>query len=449
MKQITTSARQQGMNKMQFLAQWLLLILATGNICEVTPLTPRGRVAGIVGLSPGKEPGPSPLPPALADRAFTAVWNVRNSHRCLTKFGVDIDLGSNGILTNSPTGNDVMVYFGHEDLGLFPYIQRGHFVNGGLPQLVNGTAHLEKVAVDIRTAIPDANYSGLAVIDWEFWSPVWNKNIGVPGSELYNAESMALVRRRHPTWDQGTVEATAKTEFEEAARSLYEGTVLLAHQLRPKALFGFYHFPYCNNHADARYCNQTSVLSNDQMSWLTDASPSLYSSIYMKEEDTRTDTAVYIDTILQEAVRVRQNSKDPNKPMYSYVALNYSHTGLFLNLEDMNNSILLPAEQGLAGVVFWGDNNDTSNRAACLGLQKDVKLALGPLVLKTTQAAARCSASLCSGNGRCVGKILECISGAPSGVTPGRISKFGAKKSSACRCQCYNGWSGTNCSIGA
>ncbi|XP_038046604.1 hyaluronidase-1-like [Patiria miniata] len=433
--------------KMKCLAQWLLLVLATGNICEVTPLTPRGGMAGLQGLFPRKEPGASPLPPPLADRAFTAVWNVRNSDRCLTKFGIDLDLGSNGIQTNSPTGNDVMVYFNHEDLGSYPYIDHGQFVNGGLPQLVNMTTHLEKATVDILKTIPDANYSGLALIDWEFWKPVSIRN------KVYLSESVALVRRRHPSWDQGTVEATAKTEFEEAARSLYEGTVLLAHQLRPKALFGFYRFPYCDNHADARYCNQASVLSNDQMSWLVDASPTLYPSIYMQEEDTRTDTAVYIDTILQEALRVRQNSKDPIKPMFSYIALNYSHTGLNLNLEDMYNSILLPAEQGLAGVVFWGDNNDTSNRAACLGLQKDVKLALGPLVLKTTQAAARCSASLCSGHGRCVGKILECIphqkdiSGAPSGVTKGRIFSFGAKKSSKCRCQCYDGWGGPNCSI--
>ncbi|XP_022080854.1 hyaluronidase-1-like isoform X3 [Acanthaster planci] len=449
---------ERRMPETRIFAQGLLFTLTVLSIPMVSSLKSASQQSDLFGipdaqsqqLVSGRQSSPSSAPPALADCAFTAVWNIKNSQRCHAKFGVDLNLASYGIKTNSLTGKGVLAYFSHENLGRLPYIQHGKFVNGGLPQLVNMTAHLEKAAGDILAAIPDANYSGLGVIDWEFWSPAWNKNMH--SAKVYVTESIDLVRLRHPTWDLATVEAAAKTEFEEAARSLFEGTILLARRLRPKALFGFYHFPYCQNRDDARHCKPLTLASNDELLWLADASSALYPSIYMKQKNIRASSAVYIETILQEALRVRNSSRSPTLPIYSYCALNYTFSGYYLNLEDLRNSILLSAEQGLAGVVFWGDNNDTSNRAACLDLQGYIKAALGPLVQKTTKAAARCSAALCSGHGRCVGKILECV---PKGVqalsrTPSRVTgsanvTFVEKMPSECRCQCYEGWNGDNC----
>ena len=92
--------------------------------------------------------------------------------------------------------------------------------------------------------------------------------------------------------------------------------------------------------------------------------------------------------------------------------------------EDLNNTILKSAEFGTHGVVFWGDHNDTRN---CYELKDYVIKALGPAVVTAREGAQACSKRVCSGRGRCVGKILSCTS-------------------ETCSCRCFRGWKGDDCS---
>lgn len=45
----------------------------------------------------------------------------------------------------------------------------------------------------------------------------------------------------------------AKKEFEEAARALFEHTITLGKEIRPKAFWGFYGFPDCYGNKDFGY----------------------------------------------------------------------------------------------------------------------------------------------------------------------------------------------------
>ncbi|PIO56912.1 hypothetical protein TELCIR_21687, partial [Teladorsagia circumcincta] len=45
-------------------------------------------------------------------------------------------------------------------------------------QKVSLTAHLRKVSWDIKQAIPDPNFDGIAVIDLEEWRPIYEMNWG-------------------------------------------------------------------------------------------------------------------------------------------------------------------------------------------------------------------------------------------------------------------------------
>ena len=45
--------------------------------------------------------------------------------------------------------------------------------------------------------------------------------------EFYRDPSIELVRQRHPDWDNETLESVAKLEFEQSAKALMEGTLLL------------------------------------------------------------------------------------------------------------------------------------------------------------------------------------------------------------------------------
>lgn len=91
--------------------------------------------------------------------------------------------------------------------------------------------------------IPDPDYDGLVVIDWEPWRPLWDRNWN--SKKIYKVKSIELVRERHPDWSMSDVVQEAKDEFETAARAMFMETIILGKRMRPKAFWGFYGFPDC------------------------------------------------------------------------------------------------------------------------------------------------------------------------------------------------------------
>ncbi len=60
--------------------------------------------------------------------------------------------------------------------GLWPSISDdGQPVNGGVPQAANLTAHLEVVAAQLPGWLPDPNWAGNAVFDFEDYTPIWEQ----------------------------------------------------------------------------------------------------------------------------------------------------------------------------------------------------------------------------------------------------------------------------------
>ena len=59
-------------------------------------------------------------------------------------------------------------------LSLFPLIQKAPLpnLNGGVPQAANLTTHLAQLRKSLPSGIP-ANYTGVAAIDFENWTPIW------------------------------------------------------------------------------------------------------------------------------------------------------------------------------------------------------------------------------------------------------------------------------------
>ena len=49
--------------------------------------------------------------------------------------------------------------------GLWPQIDQGQWLNGGIPQLANLSAHLESLEEGLDTWMPDPDWDGLAVLD--------------------------------------------------------------------------------------------------------------------------------------------------------------------------------------------------------------------------------------------------------------------------------------------
>lgn len=138
-----------------------------------------------------------------------------------------------------------MTIFYRDHLGKYPYLSRdGRKVNGGLPQLGDLSAHLSLAETQISVSLrPD--FAGFAVVDWEEWRPLWERNFGA--KMAYRRLSKLLVRRERPDSSEKETTSLAKRRFEESARRFMEETLRSAVRDRPRGLWGFYGFPGCFN----------------------------------------------------------------------------------------------------------------------------------------------------------------------------------------------------------
>jgi Hyaluronidase len=82
-----------------------------------------------------------------------------------------------------------------------------------------------------------------------------------------------LSRRQQRQW--------ARHQFEISARNFLLSTLKIAQQLRPRAKWGLYGYPFCHHQRDS-YCSASSKRFNEKTRWLFGASSALFPSIYLK-----------------------------------------------------------------------------------------------------------------------------------------------------------------------
>ena len=391
------------------------------------------------------------LQPMIPDRPFVAVWNV-NTADCKEKYNVSVDLSAFDIVINSNEtrdGDKIMIFYSSK-LGLYPRIDDdGRLINGGIPQLGDLAAHYEKCVQDVQERIPDKDYDGLAVIDWESWRPLWAW-ISWGQGLVYQSISIDKVRNEHPDWSEENITTQAAFEFEAAAKSYMLGTLELVKFLRPKAKWGYYLYPDCHNYAKTGSdlsCHNDTISRNDEIQWLFNASTALYPSTYLGlwfKDDPR--AAVYTANRVNEAKRVDSNRPgNVNIPVYAYNNLVYRLTREFLHIRDVESSSGVAAMLGASGVVLWGNYMATS-KDVCLNVSHYVSETLGPYLKLMSDSAQECSIELCSGHGRCVVK---------NGKFPTRKLSPGMKLLLSLLlppesihdvdCQCYSGFKGSKC----
>ncbi|KAM9326724.1 hyaluronidase-1-like, partial [Gastrophryne carolinensis] len=403
----------------------------------------------------------------LPGRPFVAVWNAPTS-RCGEKFDVDLDLDPFNIVVNqnqSFAGSEMVIFY-RAQLGLYPYYDQYDLpINGGLPQNASLKEHLNVTYQDLVATIPSRDFTGAAVIDWEDWRPLWDRNWDA--KNIYRQRSQELVQEQHPEWPAGRVQEEAKSVFEAAAAEFMASTLELGRKLRPGGLWGFYGFPGCYNYeykkAPYNYtgeCPPAEVARNDLLAWLWGSSQALYPEIYL-EQMLRGSKYVgpFVKHRLLEAFRV---SAKENLPLLPYARIVYTYSMDFLTQEDLIQTIGESAALGTAGVVLWGNNDYSQSKEACLAVKSYLDDTLGMYVVNVTYGTTLCSRTLCSGNGRCARK--DPSSGAHLHLHP---NSFIIKKNSEGHgyrvagdasnldmlnmaahflCRCYPGWKGPDCS---
>ncbi|XP_042195624.1 hyaluronidase-1-like [Callorhinchus milii] len=416
----------------------------------------------------GKVVSPSPI---IQNRPFIVVWNTPTEN-CKKKFNIDLDLRAFDIIENQNerfVGKNITIFYQNK-LGLYPYYtDTGTAVHGGVVQNASLHQHLQQASKDIQNLL-DHNFHGLAVIDWEEWRPLWDRNWG--DMDIYKQKSEELVRSKHPYFPEWLVFQIAKSNYETAAQNFMQETLRQGWKLRSMGLWGFYKFPDCYNYYHeeplTKYtgqCHKEDVPRNNQLTWLWEASHALYPSIYLNKIFRSSDNArKFVHYKIKEALRVATlESLSKSLPVLPYARYTYAKTFDFLTEIDLVHTLGESAALGASGVVLWGDMEFPRTKDGCEELKNYIDHRLGRYVVNTTMAALLCSEALCDGHGRCVRQdpssrtylhlnpssfqVLS-VPGFPGPQlrSQGELhTEDLLKMSREFTCQCYKGWSGPQC----
>ncbi|XP_021047500.1 hyaluronidase-4 [Mus pahari] len=406
--------------------------------------------------------------PVYQRKPFIAAWNAPTD-LCLIKYNLTLNLKVFQML-GSPRlkdrGQNVVIFYVNK-LGYYPwYTSEGVPINGGLPQNTSLQVHLKKAAQDINHYIPSENFSGLAVIDWEYWRPQWARNWNT--KDIYRQKSRTLISDMKENISAADIEYSAKATFEKSAKAFMEETIKLGIKTRPKGLWGYYLYPDCHNynvHA-ANYtgsCPEEEVLRNNDLSWLWNSSTALYPAVSVRKSFADSENTLHFSRFrVRESLRIStMTSWDYALPVFVYTRLGYKEEPLlFLSKQDLISTIGESAALGAAGIVVWGDMNLTSSEENCTKVNRFVNSDFGSYITNVTRAAEVCSRHLCRNNGRCVRKTWKAahylhlnpasyhIEASEDGefIVRGRASDTDlAMMAENFICHCYEGYEGANC----
>lgn len=241
-------------------------------------------------------------------------------------------------------------------LGLYPKLWKGRWVNGGTPVEANLAKHLAEVRRDVEEMIPDPEWDGFAVIDYEHWGLRWPK-----GKSAYRARVLRVIRAERPTASRADVESIAKARWEKSSKAFMLSTIDLCRRLRPKAKWGFFGYPKIG------FGRMTPEVerSLDQQQVLIDHSDALYPEVYARRKTNQSKRGSrilapsehfgqYIDRLIETSRRL-----GGGKPVMAYASVRYNSAfdqlkGKPLSKEDLTTMLTRPIKAGADGVILWG-----------------------------------------------------------------------------------------------
>ncbi|KAG6451728.1 hypothetical protein O3G_MSEX007315 [Manduca sexta] len=325
------------------------------------------------------------------ERPFSVYWNVPTM-QCKSKKIPFRNLYENyGILQNandSFRGEEISILY---DPGLFPALLKNEtsgkfkFRNGGVPQEGDLELHLETFKSVLEQSIPDANFRGVGIIDFESWRPIFRQNFGV--LVPYKDISIEIEKKLHWWWPKQWIQAEAKQRFEDAARAFMQTTVSIAKQMRPNALWGYYGFPYCFNMANNKMkesCANKVPEENDRAHWLWSESTALYPSVYSSRDLTSSQLAGLIRGRVKEADRIKYK----NTPVLPYFWFRYRDGGYFSE-EDLKTALDTLYKSNASGFIIWGSSNDVNTVSKCKKLKDYLDNTLGPAIAAYTKPSTK------------------------------------------------------------
>ncbi|KPJ20484.1 Hyaluronidase [Papilio machaon] len=215
-----------------------------------------------------------------------------------------------------------------------------------------------------------------------------DKAVSQPPIDLQDV-SVQIEKKLHWWWPNTWLQEEAKDRFEEAARQFMQSTVSVAKQLRPRARWGYYGFPYCfnvatNNPGEA--CPANVVRENNQIKWLWSESTALYPSIYSSVNLTSKQLTWLVRGRVSEAARVKFGGG--GTPILPYFWFRYRDAG-FMTEQDLDTVLKTLYKSEASGFIIWGSSNDVNTVNKCNKLQEYVNKTLGPAIAKYVKYGIR------------------------------------------------------------
>ncbi|XP_052902328.1 hyaluronidase Tab y 2.0101-like [Anopheles moucheti] len=324
-------------------------------------------------------------------KSFEVYWNIP-TFMC-NQFGFDfgdINRTYSVVQNKNDTfrGNAVSILY---DPGKFPALLEKPSTktlykrNGGVPQEGNLTEHLELFERHLNDLVPDRNFSGIGIIDFESWRPIYRQNFG--SLQPYKDLSVKIEKERHPYWSASHLEREATRRFEATGREFMERTLLLARQQRPLAAWGYYAFPYCfnmNGGANGRSenCSPEVQRENNRIMWLYDGSDIIFPSVYLRQKLSSSEREQLIRGRVREAVRVAQRTigSKPRRKVLTYLRYVYTDTIQYLTESDWINALAAMKSTGSDGIILWGSSFDLNTRQKCTSFKAYLDSTLGPVL---------------------------------------------------------------------
>ncbi|CAG9833995.1 unnamed protein product [Diabrotica balteata] len=327
-----------------------------------------------------------PLHAKSSRQRIKAYWNIPTFQCDTYKLNFTSLAQKYGIIQNEDDrfrGKFINILY---DPGSFPAILKNANTtvlrNGGVPQQGNLTLHLNIFENILNQLIPNKGFSGIGIIDFESWRPIFRQNFGTLLE--YKTLSISIEKSKHPLWNQSQLTTEATRRFEKAAKIFMARTLILAQKVRPKATWGYYAYPYCFNMSPNNMkslCPSEVRVENDRLKWLFQLSDNYYPSIYIGNSSLSAPQKVQmIEGRIEESHRIMK-SLNIRKNIIIYFWYKYQDTNKFLNKSDVFNIFTVLASANIDGVILWGSSNDVNTRSKCVELYNYIDDILGPALV--------------------------------------------------------------------
>lgn len=233
--------------------------------------------------------------------------------------------------------------------GKYPAIWQGQTYFGGVPVAADMAGHLAKLTTDINQYMPDVNFNGFAVIDYESWEIFWDDT-----HESYKQLARDIARATYAGATDAQIEEYAKRDHEAAAKTFLLETLRKAKQLRPHAHWGYYGYP-----------RDFHVYRKAELQWLWDEIGALYPSNYTCYPSSSANPPPfwnapmnYYEDMVVELMTGTARQLMGNRPVVPFVWCRYHDLNdvyrlQMLNSQDLERMFRLPREHGADSVIIW------------------------------------------------------------------------------------------------